>query len=161
QVRDDVGKVVGYRNLDRIGQTLKPVLIRRHKDEVLDQLPGRIDTNVFVPMTQHQQDHHTENLEIVARIVQKWRRFRFRSEADRQRLMIALLRMRMSCDNSYLVDHAHDHGVKAEELMTLLAEMLEEPGAKVVVFSQWLRMHELIVRRLKETRWGYVLFHGQ
>src|SRR5205807_9203915 len=35
QVRDDVGKVIGYRDLDRLGQTLGPILVRRQKDQVL------------------------------------------------------------------------------------------------------------------------------
>ncbi len=33
--RDDTGRVVGYVGLDRIGQTLAPILIRRRKAEVL------------------------------------------------------------------------------------------------------------------------------
>ena len=160
QVRDADGKVVGYRDLDRIGRTLEPILLRRHKDEVLDQLPERIDSNVFVPMTEVQRKHHTENREIVARIVQKWRRYRFLSEADQRRLMTALQRMRMACDNSYLVDHRSDHGTKADEAATLLDEILERPDAKAVVFSQWLRMHELLVRRFEGRRWQHVLFHG-
>jgi SNF2 family DNA or RNA helicase len=160
QVHDEDGKVVGYRNLDRLGQTLEPILVRRHKDQVLDQLPERIDNNVFVPMTPLQVKHHQENQEIVARIVQKWRRYHFLSEADKQRLMIALQRMRMACDNAYLVDHRTDSGVKADEAMTLLEEFYERPGTKVVIFSQWLRMHELLVRRFKERRWNHVLFHG-
>src|SRR5204862_1785955 len=127
--------------------------------QVLDQLPERIDNHIYVPMTPLQQKHHTENLEIVARIVEKWRRYRFLSEADQRRLMIALLRMRMACDNSYLVDHRSDQGVKTDEVMTLLEEMYERPGTKVVIFSQWLRMHELLVRRFQTKRRGHVLFH--
>ena len=160
QIRDDYGKVIGYRDLDKIGKTLEPILLRRQKDEVLDQLPERIDSNVFVPMTPLQMKHHQENLEIVARIVYKWRTYSFLSEADQRRLMIALQRMRMSCDSTYLVDHRTDHGVKADEAVTLLGEILERPGAKVVVFSQWLRMHELLVRRIQEHQWGHVVFHG-
>ena len=160
QVRDPVGKVVGYTGLDRIGQTLAPVLLRRKKDEVLDQLPGRIDNNVFVPMTELQRKYHTENMEIVARIVQKWRRYKFLSEADQRRLMIALQRMRMACDSSYLVDHESDQGQKPDEAAELLDELFEQPGAKAVVFSQWLGMHELLRRRLKGRSWDYVLFHG-
>src|SRR5207245_9809283 len=53
-----------------------------------------------------------------------------------------------------------DHGVKADELTTLLGEIFERPDAKAVVFSQWVRMHELLVRRFKERNWDYVLFHG-
>jgi superfamily II DNA or RNA helicase len=160
QVRDPDGKVVGYRDLHRIGQTLEPILLRRQKDQVLDQLPERIDSTIFVPMTPQQRQQHTEAQEIVARVVQKWRTYRFLSEADQRRLMIALQRMRMSCDNTYLVDHQSDHGTKAAEAVTLLEEEFERPGTKVVIFSQWLRMHELLVRRLKQRGWGHVLFHG-
>jgi len=160
QIRDEHGKVIGYKNLDRIGQTLEPILVRRQKDQVLQQLPERIDTNIFVPMTVIQDKIHKENHEIVARIVQKWRRYRFLSEADRQKLMIALQMMRMVCDNSYLVDHHSDHGIKTDEAITLLGEIFERPDSKVVVFSQWLRMHELLVRRFKKRSWDHVVFHG-
>ena len=40
---DAVGKVVGYRNLDSIGRTLAPVLVRRRKEQVLRQLPERLE----------------------------------------------------------------------------------------------------------------------
>jgi len=160
QIRDQDGKVIGYRDLDKISKTLAPILLRRHKDEVLDQLPERIDSNIFVPMTKMQSKHHEENREVVARIVYKWRRYRFLSEADQRRLMIALQRMRMSCDNSYLVDHRSDHGHKAQEAATLLDELFEQPDTKVVIFSQWLRMHELLQRRFAGKKWKHVLFHG-
>ena len=70
------------------------------------------------------------------RIVQRWRKHGFLSETDQRRLQIALQNMRMSCNSTYLLDHATDHGVKADELAELLDEMLEEPSTKVVVFSQ-------------------------
>ena len=160
QMRDEHGKVVGYRNLDRIGKTLAPILIRRNKAQVVNQLPERLDKNFFVPMTPQQRTYHEENREIVAKIVAKWRRYKFLSEADQRRLMIALQNMRMSCDSTYLLDHETDFGVKADELATLLDEVLERPASKVVVFSQWLRMHELLVRRLKKKSFEHVLFHG-
>jgi superfamily II DNA or RNA helicase len=160
QIKDDHGRVVGYTDLDRIGQTLAPILIRRQKDQVRHQLPERLDKNFFVPMTPQQIDLHEENREIVARIVAKWRRYHFLSEADQRRLMIALQNMRMVCDSTYLLDQKTDFGVKADELATLLEEVFERPEAKVVIFSQWLRMHELLERRLMARKWQHVLFHG-
>ena len=154
------GRVVGYKDLDSIGKTLAPILLRRRKSQVLSQLPERLDKHLFVPMTPQQTLYHVENKEVVARIVAKWRRFRFLSEADQRRLMIALQNMRMSCDSTYLLDHQTDFGVKADELTTLLGEIFEQPNTKVVVFSQWLRMHELLVRRFEKRRWGHVMFHG-
>ena len=160
QVRDEAGKVVGYRRLDRIGQTLGPVLLRRLKDNVLEQLPQRLDKNFFVPMTRQQRDHHDENRAIVSRIVQRWRRYKFLSEADQRRLMIALQNMRMACDSSYLLDQCTRDGAKGDELVTLLQELFETPDTKVVLFSQWLRMHEVLQPRLRDNRWDHVLFHG-
>ncbi len=160
QLLDEHGKVIGYRNLDRIGKTLEPILIRRRKAEVLKQLPGRMDKNFFVPMTDEQMLHHEENREIVALIVAKWRRMRFLSEADQRRLMIALQNMRMSCDSTYLLDQETDHGAKSDELATLLEEMFEREGSKVVIFSQWVRMHQMIQRRFAKRKWDHVLFHG-
>jgi len=160
QVRDESGRVVGYCGLDRIGRTLEPILIRRRKRDVLTQLPPRLGKRLFVPMTAYQTRLHEEQAEIVARVVQRWRRTGYLSEADRQRLMIALQRMRMCCDSSYLLDPESEHGTKPDEIVDLLADLLEEPGAKAIVFSQWLRMHELLQRRLEERRIGHVLFHG-
>ena len=160
QMLDDFGKVIGYGNLDAIGTTLKPVLIRRRKDQVLKQLPERLDKNFFVRMTPEQMVHHDENREVVARIVAKWRRFRFLSEADQRRLMIALQNMRMSCNSTFLLDQTTDHGVKADELAVLLDEIYERPEIKVVVFSQWQRTHEIIRRRLKTRGHEHVLFTG-
>lgn len=160
QVLDDVGKVIGYRNLDQIGKTLEPLLIRRQKEQVLDQLPERIDTNVFVRMTEQQRAEHLSASEQVARIVMKWRRYGFLTEADKLRLMSQLQIMRMVCDSTYLLDGVSEHGTKADEAITLLTELLERPDTKVVVFSQWLRMHELLINRLKRHGIGHAFFNG-
>lgn len=158
--RDDTGRVVGYVGLDRIGQTLAPILIRRRKAEVLTQLPARTDQQVLVPMTELQAALHEENAQIAGRIVQRWRASGFLSESDQRRLTCALQNMRMVCDSSYLLDQDTDHGVKADELAALLDELFADPDEKVVIFSQWLRMHEVLIRRFEARGWGYVLFHG-
>src|SRR5207237_2124241 len=101
QQLNEVGKVIGYKDLNKIGDTLSPILLRRQKEQVLDQLPERIDNTVFVPMTAYQRTLHEEAREGVARIVQKWQRYRFLTEADKRRLMAFLQQMRMSCDSSY------------------------------------------------------------
>ncbi|MEK6237759.1 MAG: DEAD/DEAH box helicase, partial [Planctomycetales bacterium] len=159
-IEEETGRVIGYRDLDRISETLAPVLLRRRKKEVLKELPDRLQKNYFVPMTPQQMEHHTENGELVARIASKWRTRGFLSESDQRKLMVGLQNMRMSCDGTYLLDHQTDHGVKADELISQLEDLLEDPEAKVVVFSQWIKMHELIRRRLEGRKWDHVFFHG-
>jgi superfamily II DNA or RNA helicase len=160
QQRDERGRVVGYRELHRIGQTLAPIMLRRRKSEVLEQLPERVDNTLFMPMSPLQAEHHEENRQTVARIVQRWRHTGFLSEKDQLRLHCSLQNMRMACNSSFLIDHETDDGYKADELLTLLDDLFDDPQAKVVVFSQWLRTHELIIRRLKARGWEHVLFHG-
>jgi hypothetical protein len=68
--------------------------------------------------------------------------------------------MRMSCNSTWLLDRETDHGVKADELAALLDGLLVDPQAKAVVFSQWTRTHDIVIRRLETRGLGYVSFHG-
>ncbi|MBL7154492.1 MAG: DEAD/DEAH box helicase [Phycisphaerae bacterium] len=158
---DEGGKVIGYHNLSGIAKSLESILVRRTKKEVLKELPERLEKNYFVPMTEQQMKYHEENRETVARIVAKWRRFGFLCETDQRILMIALQNMRMSCNSTYLLDKKTDYGVKADELMAVLEEVFERPDTKVVVFSQWLGTHEILLDRLESYKRNYVLFHGR
>ena len=160
QVKDEGGRVIGYTKLEKIGQTLAPVMIRRRKSEVLKQLPDRLDQNLLVPMTELQMLYHQENADVVAKIVKRWRKTRFLSDTDQRRLTCALQNMRMSCNSTYLLDQETDHGVKADELAALFDDLFVEPKAKAVVFSQWTRTHDIIIRRLQARGIGYVSFHG-
>ena len=160
RVVDEGGKLVGYQRLDEVHGSLKGVMLRRRKEQVLKQLPSRIDKNFLVPMTPEQQEIHDENGEIVAKLVAKWRRYKFLCDADQKRMQCALAYMRMSADNTYLVDRATVHGPKLEELDALLKELVVEGSEKVVVFSQWLRMTELVAKLLIESGIGFVHLNG-
>ena len=161
QVRDEHGKVVGYRNLDRIGQTLSPILIRRSKAQVLTQLPERLDKNFFVPMTPQQIAHHDENREIVGKIVAKWRRYRFLSEADQRRLMIALQNMRMSCDSTLPAgprDRLRREGRRTLDAARRGARAPRRQGRRLQPVAADARVARPATRRT--SRCDHVLFHG-
>lgn len=66
----------------------------------------------------------------------------------------------MSCNSTYLLDPETDHGVKADELAALFDDLFRDPEAKAVVFSQWTRTHDILIRRFEARGWGYVSFHG-
>jgi SNF2 family DNA or RNA helicase len=160
QVKDEAGKVIGYKNLNEIGNILSDIMIRRLKAEVLTQLPERSDKNLFVPMTDKQSQLHNEFNDTVARLVNKWRRFGFLNEQDRQRLMINLNRMRMVCDSTYIIDQETRHDTKIDELMCILDKAFQMNGNKVVVFSQWERMTRLVAAELEKRNLKYEYLHG-
>lgn len=161
QITDEItGKVIGYKDLDKIGGLLKNVLLRRHKRNVLKQLPERTDKNLFVPMTEKQLDYYNEANETVVKLVNKWVRFKFLSENDRQKLLINLNLMRMACNSTFIIDQQTRHDTKVEELMNILDEVFENGDEKVVVFSQWERMTRIVAQELDNRNIQYESLHG-
>lgn len=154
------GKVIGYHGLDHIAEAIAPVLLRRTRAQVMDQLPGRSVVVLREPLTPEQRDFHEEDQVAVATLVKRWRRQRFLSEVDQKRLMKHLQRMRMVCDDAYLLDHDRRAGPKLDQLTTVLEQELGDPATKVVIFSTWMAMHELIRGRIDERGWGYAFLHG-
>lgn len=160
RILGDNGKVIGYRNLNQIGKILSDVMIRRKKQDVLLQLPERMDKNLLVPMTSKQQEIHDDYKLQVNRLVNKWRRQGFLKEADRQRLMILLNMMRMVCDSTYIIDQETRNDTKIDELMNILDEFFAEGNEKVVIFSQWERMTRLVAKELEARKIWFEYLHG-
>ncbi|MCK9422761.1 MAG: DEAD/DEAH box helicase [Bacteroidales bacterium] len=160
QVKNETGRVIGYNHLHEVSRKLSDIMIRRSKKEVMSQLPERMDKNLFVSMTEEQMNMHEEFGDIVARIVNKWKKLGFLNEQDRQRLMINLNLMRMVCDSTYIVDQQTRYDTKIGELMNIIEEYLDGNNEKLVVFSQWERMTRLVARELDELNIGYRYLNG-
>lgn len=144
----DSGKVTGYKGLNKVGERVKSVLLRRRKADVSIQLPERTDQNLFVPMTKEQSEIHDEYKEMVARIVIKWQKTRFLSETDRRRLLTGLSMMRMVCDSTYILDQKTRCDTKVDETMNIIDSIVSSSEGKVVIFSGWERMTRLIASEL-------------
>ena len=153
-------KVIGYKNLNDIGTLLQDVMLRRTKAQVLKDLPKRMDKNLFVPLTLQQAELHTEYVDRVARLVNKWKRMHFLSEEDRQNLLKYLNMMRMVSDSTFIIDQETNHQTKLDELQNILEEILAMPDEKIVIFSQWERMTRLVALILKQQNIGFEYLHG-
>ncbi len=160
RIVDEVGKIKGYKDLNKIGEKLADTMIRRRKKDVLLQLPERMDKVLFVPMTENQAAIHNDCQDSVNRLVNKWRRQGFLNEKDRQSLMIFLNMMRMVCDSTYILDQKTRFDTKIGELMNILDEVFAENQEKVVVFSQWERMTRLVAAELDQRNVKYQYLHG-
>ncbi|MBR5394074.1 MAG: DEAD/DEAH box helicase [Bacteroidaceae bacterium] len=159
-VSDETGKVIGYKNLNKVGEMARHRLIRRTKKQVALQMPERQDKILFVPMTKEQREQHDELKYVVGQIVMKWQRMHFLSEKDRNRLMLCLSQMRMLCDSTYILDQKTRNDTKVDEALNIIISLLESEGEKVVVFSQWERMTRLIAQELTKREIGFEYLHG-
>ncbi len=146
---DERGRPVDYKNLAGLRERLAPVMLRRRKDEVEEQLPGRTVDTYFVAMTEEQrlryQDYEAPAAQLIARAQ---RRALTKEEFDRLQQLLAC--MRMICDTPYILDPACRVSPKLDELENVLADMLADPDRKVIVFSEWERMLDLVRELVRE-----------
>lgn len=151
--------VVGARNLDSLRARLAPVLLRRVRTEVLDQLPARQDTIIPVDLTVEQRDAHDELMQPIAKLARIARR-RPLTQAEFLKLMSLLLMQRVIANGMAQLNFASTWPAirnrlptaklieslgapKLLELRELVASLVLTQKRKVVIFSQFRRMLEL------------------
>lgn len=139
---DERGRPIGCRNLDVLHQRIKPFMLRRRKAEVETELPERTDRNHFVPLSELQQQNYAAHEQQVMRLVTIAQR-RPLSQQEQDKLQRELAMMRMTCDTNYILDLEDRTCPKLAEIEKLLDECGEN-DAKVIVFSEWERMLELV-----------------
>lgn len=157
------GSIVGYKNLNEIGNQIKHRLIRRTKKGVCLQLPERSDQYILVPMTSAQSDYHEEFKAEVCRLLQKYKRLHYMSEQDRLRLMMLLGQMRMVADSTFILEQNLQTraDVKIAEVMNLLDSVFDNGDEKVVIFSEWERMARLVAIELEKRKIRYEYLCGK
>ncbi len=139
---DEKGRPAGYRNLDRLHERLRPLMLRRRKLEVETELPARTDHVRLVPLSDAQRESYASHEQIVSQLAARARR-RPLLPAEQDKLMRELAMLRMICDTNYILDDADKTCPKLRELEPILADCRDNPNVKVIVFSEWERMLEL------------------
>src|SRR5262249_2976597 len=86
---------------------------------------------------------------------------KFISEMDLLRLQKALLMCRMCANSTLLVDkQPPGYSTKLERLDELFEQLFDEDGRKVVLFSEWTTMLDMIQPMLKKRKLDYVRLDG-
>jgi SNF2 family DNA or RNA helicase len=152
-------KITGYYNLQQLNERLKPILIRREKRRVIKDLPQVTEITVPVAMHAEQQAYHTDYARGISVILRK----KFISPFDLQKLMLLMNNMRMVCDSTFLVDKESHISPKLHELKHILLEKLDLKNnqKKVIIFSEWVTMLQLIGKMLHECGIGFAQLSGQ
>jgi superfamily II DNA or RNA helicase len=154
---DDNGKVIGYQHLNEVREKLAPVLLRRTRKQVLEELPERTTSVVRIAPAEEQLEMHWGFTQTISRIIRK----KFLTEMDLLQLQKALLMCRMCADGTFLIDKQDPgYSTKLIRLAELFAELSEQGDRKIIVFSEWKLMHDRIERVLKEQCLNFVRLDG-
>ncbi len=157
RVVSEEGRLLGYKNLDELRERLRAVLLRRTRGEVIRQLPERSTEIRRIPPTEEQAEMHDGHRRVISTILNK----KYLSEMDLLRLQKELLTCRLAADSTFLVDKLEpSYSSKLEELDILLDELASEEERKIVLFSEWTTMLDLIEPLLLKRRIDFVRLDG-
>lgn len=156
---DDRGRPAGYRNLERLHERIKPYMLRRRKADVETELPARSDRTFFVPLSSQQLGEYEGHEGIVARLATIAKR-RPLTQQEQDKLLRHLAMMRMVCDTNYILNPEDRSCPKLAELEKLLEECRDNPEVKVIIFSEWERMLELVRGLCEKLNLGFAWHTG-
>lgn len=134
--------------LARLHRMIKPFILRRLKQDVLKDLPEKIETTVYSRMEAPQRELYMANLQRVLDGLQQ----KSEAEVHTQKLQILaeLMHLRqICCDPSLLYDNYHGESAKLETCMELIEDAVQG-GSKILVFSQFTTMLDRIEQRLQQ-----------
>lgn len=151
-------KINGYYDLKGLNKFLKPILLRREKRKVIEQLPNVNQLDIIVKLGWQQADYHASYAKGVSQILKK----KFITPVDQTRLYQLLAAMRMVCNSTYLIDTETNESTKLIELEHVLLEKLDllNSPRKIIIFSEWLKSHKLIADILRKHGLSYIEFNG-
>ncbi|MDR2406267.1 MAG: DEAD/DEAH box helicase, partial [Deltaproteobacteria bacterium] len=146
---DEKGKLLAWRGLNEVKAALAPVFLRRTRTKVMSELPPRQTEIIKIPPTDEQYDLHQMHLKMVTQIVRK----PYLTEMDFLRLQKHLLMCRLVSNATVLADKVTPgFSSKLSELWELLTRLRAEEGRKIIVFSEWTSMLDLVEPMLGD--WG-------
>ena len=145
-------------NAEDLLRRIHPFLIRRLKQDVLEELPDKMETTLTARMTPEQERIYRASLErLRPRIDQLMDE---KGGRGRIEVLSAITELREICCHPSLVMSDYRGGSGKEELLIeLLPEMIRD-GRRVLLFSQFTSMLKLLKRRLEENGFTTLYLDG-
>lgn len=141
-------------------QKIRPFLLRRTKEQVIRELPQKTEMICYCPMEEEQR-------RVYDAYEQEFREFISATDADElqknsMHVLRGLTKLRQICNSVKLLKSDEITGEKTSSKIDQLMEQLETqvPFHKVLIFSQFVSMLELIRQELLHRGIGYALLTG-
>ena len=139
---------------ERLKRIVRPFILRRLKADVLKELPAKTESVINSPLEGEQKDVYAANLALV--------RDSMRVTPDISRVVVLsmLTKLRqICCDPSLVYPDYKGNSAKLEACMELI-ETATEGGHKILLFSQFTSMLDIIRRRLMEKGISFYVLKG-
>lgn len=133
-------------------KTASPFILRRTKDQVLSDLPPKIENNVFLELEETERDNYQKNLENIKKKI-----LTAPSKQKYGEILRGLLQLRQLClwqspDKVLNTNGKHLLSTKIEFLLETLEQIIEE-GHQAIIFSQFTTYLDIIQKEIREKHW--------
>lgn len=150
-----------YKNMEeqKIAKRVKPFVLRRMKQDVLTELPDKIESVEYTPLTDKQKIVYLAQLQLL----QNEASTAIQTDTlqqNRIKILAGITRLRQICCHPGMFMKDYDGGSgKLERLMEFLEEA-RDSGKRIVLFSQFTQMLSIMKERLYEGQWDYHYLDG-
>ena len=146
---------------ETLARALRPLILRRTKDQVAPELPARVEQTLVCELPPKQRKLYDELRDYYRAVLD--RRIGVQGLGRAKLLVLeAMLRLRQAACHPALLDrgHADDPSAKLDLLLPQLEEVLDE-GHKALAFSQFSSFLDLLRRRLDAAGLPYLYLDGK
>lgn len=142
-------EIVGYKHLDQLKEQIDSFMLRRRKEDVLD-LPEKIYINEYVDMSAKQAQVYGEVLNGI------------KENIDLIKVapnpLAQLIRLRQATGYTGILSSDVAESAKLDRMVELVEDTVAN-GKKVVIFSNWTQMTDVIFNRVQQ--YGTELITGE
>lgn len=136
----------------KLVKKITPFILRRTKSEVLKDLPEKIENVIYAQMGHEQRKVYEAQLLKTRDMLQGKKQIE---------LLAALTRLRQLCVHPKMyMDDYNGESAKIELLMDLLSELISN-GHKILIFSQFTSVFDMLAERLREKEIDYFVLTGK
>ena len=145
----------------RILKEAAPYLLRRKKSDVAPELPDKIEQILHIKLSEEQNELYQKVRKSSESELNKLADSGASEGALRMKTLTQLLRLRQTCCDPRLIDETMeaDHSAKLRAFRELLYTCLEG-GHRLLVFSQFVQVLQLIKQELESTALPYCYLYG-
>ena len=142
----------------RLQQLVRPFIMRRLKTDVLKELPDKLEHAVYAQMTDEQNKLYTANTLKLQKDLEQQSDSMFKT--SKIQILAELTKLRqLCCDPSLIYQNYHGGSAKLDTCIQLIENAMAG-GHKILLFSQFTSMLDVIERRLKSERILYYRLDG-
>lgn len=153
-------EMITREQMDDLKLKIKPLLLRRTKKEILDQLPEKQETKVSIAFEDKQKEIYRDIALSYNQRVQETMAVQGEASVQLQ-MLTALLRLRQACSDPAALPNVKYDKVppKLETLFDSIQEIVES-GESALVFTQFLQTLEHTARILRNAGNTIFVLHG-